>query len=317
MPSRDTRPGFPSAGRRGFTLVELLVVIAIIAVLIGLLLPAVQSAREAARRISCTNNVKQLGLGLHMFHDTAKVFPAASCRRCLQTTAADDWSTNMLSWMTRILPYVEQSAIHDRLDFKIEPGLGGTDATNYNRVARRIRIEGFRCPSDPRAFSRDTGYEPTNYVACLGDNENFRRNLNIMDTDSKQGIRDVTDGTSKTMCVSETLVGHPMIEGSNSSSGACPSGTVNNPSQRGMSWLYASHVRYYAYNTILGPNSGATECGLNSGGTYLHAARSRHPGGVTVLMADGATRFVNDGVDITTVWRRLGNRADGQTVGDF
>ena len=294
----------------------MLVVIAIIAVLIGLLLPAVQSAREAARRSSCTNNVKQLGLGLHMFHDGKNVFPPASFRR-VGVAGVDEWSTNMLSWMGRLLTHLEQQSIFDRLDFEIEPGMGGSDATNYNRLARRIRIDSFRCPSDPARFSRDTGNEPTNYNVCLGDAEGHRTFRNVMDNNSKHGMRDVPDGTSKTMCVAEIRVGHPFNEAANSASGACPSGTLATPSVRGNSWLDGTTVRSYAYNTIVGPNATANECNLNSGGGFIHTARSFHPGGVNILMVDGATRFISDSVDITTVWRRLGNRADGQTVGDF
>lgn len=303
--------------RAGFTLIELLVVIAIIGVLVGLLLPAVQQAREAARRISCGNNVKQLGLALHNYHDKGDVFPPAAIRRYFRTTSTNEWSTNMLSWMALILPYMEASTIYDKLDFDIESGLSGTDATNYNRVARKLPINGFRCPSDPRRQSRDTNYEPTNYVACLGDSEIHKRSRSIMDCDSRVGIRDVLDGTSNTMGVAEILVGSPLNEGSNSSGGACPSGTLRDPSLRGLSWLYASHVRNYAFNTITGPNAAADDCGLNTGGGFVSAARSQHPGGVMVMMVDGGTRFVNDSVDLTTVWRRIGNRQDGEVVGSF
>lgn len=161
--------------RPAFTLIELLVVIAIIGVLVGLLLPAVQQAREAARRASCANNVKQLGLALHNYHDANKVFPPASVRRYFRTTSANDWSTNMLSWMAFLLPYTENNTIYDQLDFDIEGGMSGTNATNYNRVARNIPIKEFRCPSDPKRKSRQSGYEPTNYAACLGDTQTHKK----------------------------------------------------------------------------------------------------------------------------------------------
>jgi prepilin-type N-terminal cleavage/methylation domain-containing protein/prepilin-type processing-associated H-X9-DG protein len=300
---------------RAFTLVELLVVIAIIAVLIGLLLPAVQSAREAARRSTCSNNTKQLGLGLQLFHSSKNVFPPASFRRL--AAGVDEWSTNMLSWMGRLLTHMEQQAIYDQLDFDREPGMGGSTATNYNLVARGIRIDTFRCPSDPAQFSRASGQHPTNYTVCLGDSEGHRTFRNVMDNNSKHGIRDATDGTSSTMCVAEIRVGHPFNEAANSASGACPAGTLSTPSVRGSSWLDATSVRSYAYNTILGPNAEVSECNLNSGGGFILGARSWHPGGVNVLMVDGSNRFVGDSVDVTTVWRRLGNRADGQPVGAF
>jgi prepilin-type N-terminal cleavage/methylation domain-containing protein len=305
------------ARRAGFTLIELLVVIAIIGVLVGLLLPAVQQAREAARRISCGNNVKQLGLALHNYHDKGDVFPPAAIRRYFRTSSANEWSTNMLSWMALILPYMEESAIYDQLDFDIEPGLSGSDATNYNRVARKLPIDGFRCPSDPRRHSRDTNYEPTNYAACLGDSQMHKGNRSIIDCDSRIGIRDVLDGTSSTMGVAEILVGSPLNEAANSSGGACPSGTLQDPSLRGQSWLYANHVRSYAFNTLTGPNAASDDCGLNTGGGFVSAARSQHPGGVMVMMVDGGTRFVSDSVDLTTVWRRIGNRQDGEVVGSF
>ena len=303
--------------RPAFTLIELLVVIAIIGVLVGLLLPAVQQAREAARRASCSNNVKQLGLALHNYHDANKVFPPASVRRYFRTTSANDWSTNMLSWMAFILPYTENNTIYDQLDFDIEGGMSGTNATNYNRVARNIAIKEFRCPSDPTRKSRQSGYEPTNYAACLGDTQTHKKSKSIMDCDSRVSIRDVLDGTSKTMAVAEILVGSPFNEGSNSSGGACPSGTLTDPSDRGFSWLYASHVRSYAFNTYTGPNAGSDDCGLNTGGAFVAAARSRHPNTVMVLMADGATRSVNDSVDLTTIWKRIGTKDDGGVVSSF
>ncbi len=302
---------------RGFTLIELLVVIAIIAILIALLLPAVQQAREAARRTQCRNHMKQLGLALHNYHDNFNTFVPASVRRVggLAAVGVDEWNTNMLSWMGRILPYMDQAPVYNQLNWEIETGMSGTAATNNNLTIRSMPMTAYRCPSDSTRISSVTAYQPTNYAACNGDAENYKTYRGIMDVNSNVRMGDITDGTSNTMGVAEIRVGYP-TDGTNSTGGVCPTTVPTALSDRGYSWLYGNHVKTYSYNTIYGPNSKLTDCSNNSGGAFVLAARSFHVGGVHVLLMDGAVRFVSDNVNITT-WRNIGNRADGQTVGEF
>lgn len=292
--------------RHGFTLIELLVVIAIIGVLVGLLLPAVQQAREAARRTSCTNNLKQIGLALHSYIDVNKTFPPV----------AQDNPTKPVSWMARILPFVEENASYETID--LDGGAGGTNAS-----VRQTRLSIYRCPSDTVLKSNQTTYEPTNYAVCVGDSTSTKAFKGVMDViDPTHGpakrnmkLKDITDGTSSTMVAAEIRVGHPLVESANPVGTVC-SGTPTDPSSRGASWFAASIARWWAFNTILSPNGGSVECGKSSN-SVLGTARSWHPGGVSIVLADGATRFVNDSVDVTTVWQRLGNRADGLPVGAY
>ena len=307
---------------RGFTLIELLVVIAIIAVLIALLLPAVQQARESARRTQCKNHLKQFGLALHNYHDTHLVFPPGVVRRYYTPPAwpacGGSWCTSMLSWGTRVLPYLDQAPLYTQVDWDIEPGMTAGNV-NQDRL-RQKTIPAFRCPSDPGRGS-STAFAPSNYMVCIGDTVRDRQQnatwRGLLDTNSNSGIRDVTDGTSNVMVLSEIRVGHPKDQTQNpSAAGVCPApGAISNPSNAGYSWMYANVAPSYAFNTMNPPNSNLPECALNS--DYVHgAARSHHTGGVHALLVDGSVRFVGDNLDLTT-WRRLGNKNDGAVVGEF
>ncbi len=304
---------------RGFTLIELLVVIAIIAVLIALLLPAVQQARESARRTQCKNHLKQFGLSLHNYHDTFLAFPPGAVRRYYTPPAypscGGSWCTSMMSWGTRILPYMDQSSLYSQVNFEIEPGM-----TAPNTNLRLKAIPAFRCPSDPGRGS-STAYAPSNYMACIGDTTRDRQQnatwKGVLDTNSNSSIRDVTDGTSNVMVLSEIRVGHPADQTQNpSATGVCPApGAITNPSTRGYSWMYADRAPTYAFSTLYPPNSNLQECWLNSD-YIMGGARSFHTGGVHVLLIDGSVRFVGDNLDQTT-WIRLGNKSDGAVVGEF
>ncbi len=221
----------------GFTLVELLVVIAIIGVLVGLLLPAVQSAREAARRMSCSNNLKQLGLALHNYHDTYTAIPPARNRD--DTIYGADWNTQTISWRARILPYIEQSALYENVDFSIPHWWAGSQHpnSNWNIVAPAV-VPSFRCPSDggngnvnwvdPNGNRRsghpsNVNYASTNYFACNGPDAQLRWNgqglgmfdgiryQNARNSGSTKAFRDVIDGLSSTIAFSESVIGHPRV----------------------------------------------------------------------------------------------------------
>ena len=316
------------ANRSGFTLIELLVVIAIIAILVALLLPAVQQAREAARRSSCKNNLKQLGLALHNYHDTFNVFPPASVRRnvTLANHGIDHWSTSMIGWQARILGFMEQSALYDLVDWEREPGSGGTN----NNTARATEVAAYRCPSDPgnRGTTGSTANAPTNYVACIANATGYEAGGNLWQNNGRSVLFQnsavpmayITDGTSNTMMIAECLVGFRGItvnaSPSNSASSTCDTSVTTTNTLRGSSWFMADNIRNWSFTTLLSPNSPVQECSNSTGGAALLASRSQHKGGVQIVLADGAVRFVSENINLGT-WQNLGHKSDGNVLGEF
>lgn len=325
--------------RRAFTLVELLVVIAIIGILVALLLPAVQAAREAARRSECTNNLKQLSLAIHNYHDAFQRFPAAG--------------TNGHSVHSRILPYIEQGNIYNlvRFDRSINDPL--------NDVPRFTRVGAFLCPSDPDKLPTLLGGR-TNYVANMGVNimystsdpshPNFGKpefngpfdfggattsgaSSSMLGGNAGRGFRDVLDGTSTTALFSERNKG----DGSNGIStpeadtyrpgtypdtadqamADCLATNVHDLSKQGNSnvgapWMSSSHsVTNYWH--VMPPNS--RSCMFPSL-RIATAAFSRHPGGVVMSHCDASVRFVSNTIDLR-VWRALGSRDGREAVGEY
>lgn len=154
----------------GFTLVELLVVIAIIGILVALLLPAVQAARAAARRMQCSNNLKQLGLAMHNYHDVAKRFPPGSICYTNGGDVPGFGSLNQ-SWATRVLPFIEQTAIADSLDMAIRGTLWtGVPTSPIGNAQAEMLLPAFLCPQDQMKKVQST-FAPNNYVACTGADE--------------------------------------------------------------------------------------------------------------------------------------------------
>lgn len=241
--------------QKGFTLVELLVVIAIIGVMVGLLLPAVQAAREAARRMSCSNNLKQLGLAMHNYHDTYKTFPVGY-RAC---------STNICwGYGAAILPFMEQTALYDTLQV-------GSNNNNIPTVAAvpvlGQKIDSFTCPSDIGAVQNTNfgNYGKSNYPISEGIAENTTR---------PAGMKDIIDGTSNTLMIGERA----LITG-------------NTPFHaRGAMWA----GRHSATNAAAvghaswPPNTSANPDPL----CQRHTFSSLHPGGTQFVLADGSTRFI-------------------------
>ncbi|HUG66926.1 MAG TPA: DUF1559 domain-containing protein [Pirellulaceae bacterium] len=236
----------------GFTLVELLVVIAIIGILVALLLPAVQAAREAARRMQCGNNVKQLGLALHNYHDVYKKFPPIRHRDANHPSGDVTWNTTNISWLGRILPQIEQTPLADRVNYSLTNWWARANRPNPNWDATGEVIAAYRCPSDggnggapfvsPVTGTRYIGRTPnnqfghTNYVACVGYDRSIRtsnsrgmfqearRNWNNRQTGQFLGFADCLDGTSNTFALGEVIIAFPHRSVNSSKSGA----NVNN-----------------------------------------------------------------------------------------
>jgi prepilin-type N-terminal cleavage/methylation domain-containing protein/prepilin-type processing-associated H-X9-DG protein len=311
--------------RSAFTLVELLVVIAIVAVLIGLLLPAVQKVRAAAARMQCGNHLKQIGLGLHSYHDAHGKLPPAHCQDPSSIShyrnrpgPPDNWF--YISWMARILPYVEQGNVH----YHIRPGEWAwwhpeTPVPGLGYL-NSVRMGLYRCPSDPtKPTALVSGYpgEPEQEVALtsyLGVNgsDQFRFD-GLLHVNSRVKLTDVTDGTSNTLLVGE----RPPVYG----------GFVG--------WWFAGSGWYPwfgAADVVLGSNERIAVNGASTpDGKASHYQPGRlgdpndfddphawhfwslHPGGSNFLFADGAVRFVPYGVGGDVV-RALATRAGGEVV---
>lgn len=312
--------------RRAFTLVELLVVIAIIAVLVALLLPAVQSARAAARRVECTNSMRQVGLALLQHHDARGAFPAASVRGSVVNDSR--WEGVNISWIAASLPYLEQGALADRIDWSQRA------TTAIHRHVRDASLAQVRCPSDDAEFVF-AGYAPTNYVACYGaSRQSSERYLGSAHSpqftprdgkpdgafyiDSRVKIRQISDGLSHTMLVSECLIGRPSIDDlSDAPVAPCAEsdGAEGDLGDRGASWFYAVRNQFWGFSTRLTPNDPVgrrRECMAGSA-VGLFAARSLHTGGVNATLADGSVQFVADDID-PAAWEGAGTIAGAEVL---
>jgi prepilin-type N-terminal cleavage/methylation domain-containing protein/prepilin-type processing-associated H-X9-DG protein len=303
-------------GRRAFTLIELLVVIAIIAVLIALLLPAVQQAREAARRSQCRNNLKQLGIALHNYHDQAGMFPPGNIG-----TGTDILSLPRRPFIVFLLPHMEQGPLYNTITF---------DSASYgfqNAYGSKV-IPGFVCPSDGNSKNpkQVAGFVValTNYGGVIGQRLNdLGLNKASFGYNTGNNLRDFFDGSSNTMIMAEQLVGGNSDARGWWTNGNTPSTficTETTPNSSSPDVLYPDSVMCVngdgvtddpANNLPCDPASSASDYSL-----HYAASRSRHKGGVHVLLADGAVRFVSDSLNVTT-WRNLGFKKDNQVLGDF
>lgn len=310
---------------RGFTLVELLVVVAIIGVLIGLLLPAVQAAREAARRSTCGNNLKQLGLALHVYHDGKNQLPPLILKPSASQSGDADWNSPGWGWNAMILPSMEEAALFDQLKVGSNT-LTQTGADTTVRDLLSTRLSTVRCPSDPtssntsgRSVGRSLGlsnYPAVNRVAINAGSDGgstvngaFRgawphANASTSANRAPRPFREFTDGLSSTFIIGERSVTHPTSASTQNMTNWVGS---TEPEQSGSSYRGPPEV------------GGATQYPINEDPSvsslyWGHWFRSMHKSGAMFCLADGSTRFIDDDISIIT-YRALTTVANGEVIG--
>jgi len=325
--------------RRGFTLIELLVVIAIIAVLIALLLPAIQQAREAARRTNCKNNLMQVGIALHNYEMAFEVLPPGSVND--SRPIVPSVQEYQMSWWAQILPHIGEQNAFNKIDFRFGA---------YHPQNKEVRNHGFsvqRCPSSPQNFG---GYDETAITSYYGVHHHQEApididNSGVMFLNSSVGFDDITDGRGYTLFVGESNVEMVPPAGWEQDLEAAES-PDDSESEYGYGGYGSGLSDRHPFGWISGTAASLRNTGtrLNSssfvmggGGGYGYADESseeeqeqseadennpvggfnsHHTGGAQFLLGDGSVRFLSENID-DQVYENLGNRADGELIGEF
>jgi prepilin-type N-terminal cleavage/methylation domain-containing protein/prepilin-type processing-associated H-X9-DG protein len=333
----------------GFTLIELLVVVFVIGLLTGLLLPAVQSAREAARRIQCANNLKQIGLALQNYLAQQNVFPGVDLKTRTFPGASRFFSTYFFSPIARMLPHLDQLPLYNATNFELPP----VEAALFNQTVMKTSLGFLLCPSDVQPPV--PGFGRVNYRFCLGPTPIWAPgSFYPLSQSGPFTVHLVyppaafTDGLSTTVGVSERLEGDwikgpfkwggdylylataappnlpPQLLAPDQAVRYCSGLSLSLPqeSRGGESWLL-SGFHFTNYNHCATPNMKIPDCCLSSNNlsSLLHRineqgvfkATSYHPGGVNAAFMDGSVRFFTDGVD-SRVWRAVSTRSGGEVV---
>jgi prepilin-type N-terminal cleavage/methylation domain-containing protein/prepilin-type processing-associated H-X9-DG protein len=343
------------ASRRAFTLIELLVVIAIIAILIGLLLPAVQKVRDAAARSTCQNNLKQFALACHSYQDSVGALPPRQTKWRPQLSG----ETDRLSGFVLMMPYYEQANLANQIQ-SLAPAAGIPVPWDTAFAPWTVPVKTFECPSDGGSagggFSGGENFKHRNYMFCGGDSwdtqtagsvAEAQRNRGMFARESKVRLTDVTDGTSNTLMLSErkrpasdndlgtawtwsgVLTPQKCRDMFDFSARRWKSGAV--PDVRVVRRTADGAISYSGFTTNLPPNNPSCiqQSDWNNG---TAPPTSNHTGGVNAALADGSVRFIRDSIntgDLTNpglnlsgpspygVWGALGTRAGGEVPGDY
>ncbi|QDU38638.1 Type II secretion system protein G precursor [Maioricimonas rarisocia] len=319
------------ATRQGFTLIELLVVIAIIAILVALLLPAVQQAREAARRTQCKSHLKQIGIALHNYHDVSRSFPPFFIHRTGNATRIADPDKGA-NWLVFLLPYIDQAPLYNQWDFNIP--------ANQN-PGRSAELAVYKCPTDP--FSSGNF---CNYAGGEWARGNYGMNVSPCSFGVTNGagplggigganhvarMRDIRDGTSNTVAVDELRggVNEHDLRGSWAMPGlaAGTAAMFNDASTPNSKEPNSDDMENCAVSGQAGNPAQGMGC-FDSNTTGQMTARSLHIGGLHLLLADGSVSFVSENIDYKRnqigcgglprgVWQAIHTRGGGEVVGEF
>ncbi len=279
--------------RRGFTLVELLVVIAIIGILIALLLPAVQAAREAARRSQCCNNLVQIGIATTQYEAAHEVLPPGTINP--KGPIRSEPAGYHMSWLVQILPYIEEGNAYRHVDFSV--GVYDPKNAPVRKLVRSFAL----CPSDSGGSGKDKDAATNNYVGCHNEAESpiDANNHGVLFLNSHIGMRDIPDGTSYTILAGEKVIG-----------------------EKDLGWMSGTRATLRNTGTDINhtPEPGNRQSRFANDPKkdivaqdplYVGGFGSYHPGGANIVLVNGSVRFLSETID-RTVLTNLGNRADGQ-----
>lgn len=315
--------GFPA---RAFTLIELLVVISVIGVLVGLLLPAVQAARESGRRVQCIANLKQIGVAMNTYHSLHRMFPSS------QLLTGRNWTANCMSELSYVLPQLDMQPLFSSINMSFANTESPEFPSLQNRTARRTNVGLFLCPSDPSGHGRNSyRFNRGRFGMRAGGPFDGPFSLLVLPSDAT-----VKDGLTNTAFVSERVIGtfaggapdpardvkaaidlgQTLIT---SDAQFIPLCLASRPDRWlricGRYWMYSGFL-FTHYNHNGTPNDQRPSCGWNTVRDVnlgLQPPRSRHPGGVNVLFGDGRATFITDSVS-PAVWTALGTYGAGDIV---